>query len=82
MCDAVAGVPWWGVMPGISTQTVVFTGKGRDSKPRRPEISTHTAEIPGKVIESNNIIKMKRRIAYDKNNRRNKKIISREKKNV
>jgi len=19
--------PWWGVMPGISTQTVVFTGK-------------------------------------------------------
>ena len=42
--------PWWGVMPGISTQT---------------------AEIPGKGIESNNIIKMKRRIAYDKNNRRN-----------
>lgn len=26
---------------------------------------------PGKGIESNNIIKMKRRIAYDKNNRRN-----------
>ncbi len=27
--------------------------------------------LPGKGIESNNIIKMKRRIAYDKNNRRN-----------
>lgn len=51
------------------------TGKtgemGRKTKFRRPEISTQTVEIPGKGIESNNIIKMKRRIAYDKNNRRN-----------
>ncbi len=45
---------------------------GRETKNfRLPEISTQTVEIPGKGIESNNIIKMKRRIAYDKNNRRN-----------
>ena len=46
-------------------------GKGRETKPRLPGISTQNMEILGKGIESNNIIKMKRRIAYDKNNRRN-----------
>ena len=45
--------------------------KGRESQCRLPKISTQNRKIPEKGRDSNKITKIKSRIAYDKNNRRN-----------